>query len=181
MKVLVAEDDQLSSVLMQKLLGNLGHEVFTAANGAEALAILGRQEDLQVVISDWMMPVMDGLELCRRIRARRRFRYTYVLLVTSRGGKQRYLDALEAGADDFIPKPLDPEELAARLRVADRILGLQAEMRQLQGFLSICSYCKNIREGSDRWVPIEQYVSHRADTLFSHGICPRCFAEHFPE
>lgn len=181
MKVLVAEDDQLSSVLMQKLLRNLGHEVFAAANGAEALAMLGRQEDLQIVISDWMMPLMDGIELCRRIRTRRRFRYTYVLLVTSRGGKQRYLDALEAGADDFIPKPLDPDELAARLRVADRILGLQAEMQQLKGLLSICSYCKNIREARERWVPIEQYVSQRADTLFSHGICPRCFAEHFPE
>jgi phosphoserine phosphatase RsbU/P len=181
MKVLIAEDDQLSSVLMQKLLGKLGHEVFATANGAEALEILSRQQDLQVVVSDWMMPVMDGIELCRRIRARRRFRYTYVLLVTSRGGKQRYLDALEAGADDFIPKPLDPEELSARLRVAERILGLQAEMKQLQGLLSICSYCKNIREARDRWVPVEQYVSQRADTLFSHGICPRCSAEHFPE
>jgi DNA-binding response OmpR family regulator len=181
MKILIAEDDRLSSVLMQKLLGTLGHEVFAAANGAEALEILSRQQDLQVVVSDWMMPVMDGIELCRRIRARRRFRYTYLLLVTSRGGKERYLDALEAGADDFIPKPLDPEELSARLRVAERILGLQAEMKQLQGLLSICSYCKNIREARDRWVPVEQYVSQRADTLFSHGICPRCSAEHFPE
>jgi DNA-binding response OmpR family regulator len=181
MKVLIAEDDHLTNVLMQKLLAQLGHEVFATVNGAEALEMLRRQEDLQVVISDWMMPVMDGIELCRRIRARRRFRYTYVLMVTSRGGRQRYLEALDAGADDFIPKPLDVEELSARLRVAERILGLQAEMRQLQGLLSICSYCKNIREAPERWVPIEEFVSQRADTLFSHGICPSCSAEHFPD
>jgi sigma-B regulation protein RsbU (phosphoserine phosphatase) len=181
MKVLIAEDDRLTSVRMQKLLHRLGHEVFATANGAEALEVLGRQDDLQVVISDWVMPVMEGVELCRRIRARRRFRYTYVMLLTSRSGKKSYLEALDAGADDFITKPVDGEELGARLRVAERILGLQAEMRQLQGLLSICSYCKNIREGRDNWIPVERYVSQRADTLFSHGICPTCAAAYFPE
>ena len=111
--------------------------------------MLRRQEDLQVVISDWMMPLMDGIDLCPGSG------------LAAASGIPAY------GADDFIPKPLDPEELIARLRVADRILGLQAEMKQLQGLLSICSCCKNIREGRDRWVPVEQYVSRRADTLSS--------------
>jgi len=134
-----------------------------------------------VVISDWVMPVMDGLQLCRHIRGRQHARYVYVLVVTARRGKKRYLEALEAGADDFIPKPIDAEELGARLRVAERILGLQAQMKQLQGLLSICAYCKNIREDEDTWVPIEQYVSQRAHTMFSHGICPKCAAEHFKD
>jgi sigma-B regulation protein RsbU (phosphoserine phosphatase) len=180
MKVLIAEDERSSSLLMQRLLERQGHEVFAATNGLEALELLGREKELQVVLSDWMMPVMDGIELCRRIRARRRFRYTYVLLATMATGKKSYLEALDAGADDFIPKPIDPEELGARLRVAERILGLQAEMTQLRGLLSICSYCKSIREG-DSWVAVERYVSQRADTLFSHGICPQCAVQYFPE
>src|SRR3954463_9203766 len=163
------------------MLEALGHQVVATANGAEALEQLTRKDDIHVVITDWVMPVMDGLQLCRHIRAREHARYVYVLVVTGRRGKKRYLEALEAGADDFIPKPVDPEELGARLRVAERILGLQAEMKQLQGLLSICAYCKNIRETEQQWVPIEQYVSQRAQTMFSHGICPKCAAEHFKD
>jgi len=181
MKVLIAEDDRTSSLLLRSVLEGLGHEVVAVTNGAEAIEQLTRKDDLQVVISDWVMPVMDGLQLCRHIRGRQHARYVYVLVVTARRGKKRYLEALEAGADDFIPKPIDAEELGARLRVAERILGLQAQMKQLQGLLSICAYCKNIREDDDKWVPIEQYVSQRAHTMFSHGICPNCAAEHFKD
>jgi len=181
MKVLIAEDDRASSMLLRRLLEELGHEVVAVTNGADAIEQLTRKDDLQVVVSDWLMPVMDGLELCERIRARERARYVYVLIVTARRGKKRYLEALEAGADDFIFKPIDAEELGARLRVAERILGLQAQMKQLQGLLSICAYCKNIREDEDTWVPIEQFVSQRAHTMFSHGICPSCAAKHFKE
>jgi len=180
-KVLIAEDDRASSLLLRGLLEGLGHEVVAVSNGADAIEQLTRNDDLQVVISDWIMPVMDGLELCQRIRARERARYVYVLIVTARRGRKRYLEALEAGADDFIFKPLDAEELGARLRVAERILGLQAQMKQLQGLLSICAYCKNIREDENTWVPIEQFVSQRAHTMFSHGICPSCAAKHFKE
>jgi len=180
-KVLIAEDDRASSLLLRELLERLGHEVVAVANGADAVEQLTRKDDLQVVISDWLMPVMDGLELCQHIRGRDRARYVYVLIVTARRGKKRYLEALEAGADDFIFKPIDAEELGARLRVAERILGLQAQMKQLQGLLSICAYCKNIREDETTWVPIEQFVSQRAHTMFSHGICPSCAAKHFKE
>jgi CheY-like chemotaxis protein len=180
-KVLIAEDDRASNVLLRKILEGLGHRVVATANGAEAVEQLTRNDDIQVVITDWMMPIMDGLALCQHIRAREHARYVYVLVVTARRGKKRYVEALEAGADDFIPKPIEPEELGARLRVAERILGLQAEMKQLQGLLSICAYCKNIRESEQNWVPIEQYVSKRAHTMFSHGICPSCVAKHFRE
>ena len=173
MRVLIAEDDRASSLLLRTLLEGLGHEVVTAANGAEAVEQLTRKDDLQVVISDWIMPLMDGIALCRHIRARAHTRYVYVILVTARRGRQKYLQALDAGADDFIRKPIDAEELGARLRVAERILGMQAQMRQLQGLLSICSYCKNIREHDDTWVPVEQYVSQRAHTMFSSSDLSR--------
>src|SRR3954469_7187789 len=163
------------------MLEALGHQVVATANGAEALEQLTRKDDIRVVITDWVMPAMNGLDLCQHIRSREHARYVYVLVVTGRRGKKRYLEALEAGADDFIPKPIDAEELGARLRVAERILGLQAEMKQLQGLLSICAYCKNIRETEQQWVPVEQYISKRAHTMFSHGICPTCAAKHFKE
>ncbi len=180
MIVLIAEDDPVSSRVLQETLLRLRYEYIATANGIEALEALGRHENVNVIISDWMMPGMDGLELFRRVRARRRFRYTYEILLTSRSGKQSYLDALDAGADDFITKPLDPDELGARLLVAQRILGLQEEMRQLQGLLSICFYCRKIREG-ESWTSLEHYVSKRADASFSHGICANCYQTHFPE
>ncbi|MBI4641265.1 MAG: response regulator, partial [Candidatus Tectomicrobia bacterium] len=77
-------------------------------------------------------------------------------------------------ADDFITKPFDEDQLAARLRVAERILGLQEEVKQLEGLLPICSYCKKIRDESDTWVQIEHYIATRTDAFFSHGICPEC-------
>jgi DNA-binding response OmpR family regulator len=99
------------------------------------------------------MPDIDGLELCRRLRAPNRKVYTYIILLTSMTGKNRYLEGLEAGADDFLTKPVDKDELAARLKVGERIIGLQKEMRQMQGLLSICMLCKKIREArsGSRW------------------------------
>ena len=98
---------------LAQLLGALGHEVVTAADGVEAWALLqGRR--VQLVLSDWMMPWMDGLELCRRIRGRAGRPYTYFVLFTGRGGREDRLEALAAGADDFLAKPFDMRELVAR-------------------------------------------------------------------
>jgi len=117
-------------------------------------------------------------ELCRRIRSRPNEPYVYFILVTSRGGKQQYLAGMEAGADDFIAKPVDPDELRARLTVAVRILGLRRELNQLEGLLPICSYCKRIRTEQDEWEPLETYIEKRFETHFTHTICPPCYASH---
>src|SRR5207244_12410029 len=124
------------------------------ADWREASAVL-RVSGFQVVLSAWYMPERDGLELCGHVRARRKQPYIYFLLVTSRGGKQQYLAGMEAGADDFIAKPVDPDELRARLTVAERILGLRKELAQLEVLLPICSYCKRIRNESEEWEPLE--------------------------
>lgn len=131
MKMLVAEDDATSRVILAHVLHQLGHEVLETADGEEAWAAFQR-EHVPLLISDWMMPGLDGLELVRRIRAAGRPRYTYVILLTVLGGKRNYLEAMQAGTDDFITKPFDVDQLHARLRVAERILGLQTELRELE-------------------------------------------------
>jgi DNA-binding response OmpR family regulator len=177
MKVLVAEDDKVSRLVLTTALRKLGHEVVEAEDGREAWRRYQR-ENLQVVITDWMMPNMDGLELSRCIRSEQRSKYTYVIMLTALGGKNSYLEGMDAGADDFITKPFDMEEMNARLRVAERILNLQDEIRQLEGLLPICSYCKRIRTGANSWQPLEIFIADQTDASFSHGVCPECFELH---
>jgi len=172
--VLVVDDDPVTCATLRALLGGAGYAVTIAPDGLEAWEILQR-ERIPVVISDWYMPGLDGTELCRRIRARRQDPYVYFILVTSNGGKERFLAGMDAGADDFITKPVDPDELRARIRVAERILGLRHEVQLLEGLLPICSYCKRIRDDGDRWESLESFIEKRSQAQFSHGICADCF------
>jgi len=128
MNVLIADDDEITRLLLASALTTLGHSVDQAKNGREAWEIWLTGE-YPLIISDWMMPDLDGLAFCRRIRAESRLEYTYLILLTSRSGKTNYLEAMTAGADDFITKPFEKEEFAARIRVAERILGLHANLR----------------------------------------------------
>ncbi|MBM3841353.1 MAG: response regulator, partial [Verrucomicrobia bacterium] len=121
MRILIAEDDTTSRLLLEATLQKLGHEVAAASNGQEAWEAFQR-DYFPVVISDWMMPELDGPTLCRAIRRVHRDNYTMILVLTSLGGRTNYLQAMDAGADDFITKPIDEDQLAARLRVAERIL-----------------------------------------------------------
>jgi DNA-binding response OmpR family regulator len=177
MIVLVVEDDPVSRRVLTGMLASLGHTALVAEDGEAAWqqVVAG---PVDVVVTDWMMPRVDGLELTRRIRARSRERYTWVLLLTALRGRDRFLDAMQAGADDFMSKPVEREELHARLRVAERILGLQKEVKQLEGLLPICAYCKKIRDEGDHWSQVEEYVSRRTEAQFSHGICPDCYDRH---
>lgn len=177
MHLLIAEDEPVTRLQLAAALKGMGHEVTVAGDGQEAWADL-QLGQFAIVISDWQMPEIDGPDLCRRIRARGGERYTYFILVTATGGKQRYLEGMEAGADDFITKPIDLEELRARLNVAERILGLRRHVHQLEGLLPICAYCKRIRGAGENWEPIERYVEARSEAQFSHGYCPECYAKH---
>jgi DNA-binding response OmpR family regulator len=129
MNVLVADDDAVIRLLLNSALTKLGHDVCEATNGLEAWDAWHGGE-FPIVVSDWMMPDIDGLEFCRRIRAERRADYTYIVLLTSRSGKTNYLEAMTAGADDFITKPFEKDALAARVRVAERIIELHASLRR---------------------------------------------------
>jgi len=174
MNVLVAEDDCVSRRVLHRNLTRLGHSVFQACNGVEAWSIL-QQETIRIVVSDWMMPKMNGLDLCRRLRERTDPYYTYFILLTAREGDEDYREAMAASVDDFLTKPLDREELEIRLRVAERIIGFAGQVRQLKDLLPICMYCKKIRDDHDYWEKIEAYIHQHTGTDFSHSICPDCY------
>lgn len=127
MKILIADDDGITRLVLKSALTKLGHEVHEASRGGEAWEAWQRHEH-PLVVSDWMMPDLDGLEFCRRIRAAPHGVSTYIILLTGRSGRANYLAAVTAGADDFITKPLEKAGLVARLRVAERILGLHEDL-----------------------------------------------------
>jgi len=175
--ILIAEDDRTCRLLLRDVLTKLGHSVTSAHDGDAARAAL-QSRHFPLVISDWIMPGCDGLDLCRLVRSGGHAKYTYIILLTSVGGRENFLAAMDAGVDDFIAKPLDREQLAARLRVAERILGLQTTVKALEGLIPICSYCKNVRDDHDYWQQVESYIGSRTDVVFSHAICPSCYDRH---
>lgn len=181
MKVLIAEDDGPGRALLQGALAKLGHTVLTAKDGAEAWELLVR-ENPRIVVSDWMMPRLDGLDLCRRVRARREEAYVYFILLTGQlvGDGNRAL-AVEEGVDDFLTKPLDIEVLRLRLRVAERIVSLTERVRTLEGILPMCAYCRRIRDEKGEYSSLEDLVSAKTSAQFSHGVCPDCAEQHFPD
>ena len=134
MNILVAEDDTVSALILRRALERLGHTVFTASNGEDALSLF-RQQSCSAVVSDWMMPGMDGLELCGRIRALSPERYTYILLLTAKTQREDRLMALAAGVDDFLTKPIDMADLTARIRVAERITNWQRQLQETNASL----------------------------------------------
>jgi diguanylate cyclase (GGDEF)-like protein len=128
MKALIADDDPINRLLLQRCLWQWGYEAVVVADGAKAWDALSAPEAPRLAILDWEMPGIDGEELCRRVRGLARESYTYLLLLTSRDGRDFKLQGLEAGADDYLTKPFDPAELRARLNIGRRILHLQTEL-----------------------------------------------------
>jgi phosphoserine phosphatase RsbU/P len=189
MEILVAEDDLVSRRALEASLGKWGHPVLLVEDGAAAFDVLSRDQSPRLAILDWMMPGMDGPTVCRQVRAISGRPAPYLILLTARGATEDRVAGLEAGADDYISKPFDRAELRARINVGLRMLALQRSLadrvaeleqalksvRQLQGLLPICSYCKRIRTDGNYWQRVEEYISAHSDAQFSHGICPGCF------
>ena len=178
LKILAVEDDPVARKILVQALRRLGYDdVSEARDGMEALALL-EKEPARVIVSDWIMPGMDGLELCRQIRARVKSEYVYFILLTSREADiENQREATEAGVDDFLVKPLDLQELWMRLRVAERILRYATQVQQLEAFLPICSYCKKVRDDQNYWQQIEGYINARTGSEFSHSVCPDCYKQ----
>jgi sigma-B regulation protein RsbU (phosphoserine phosphatase) len=132
-------------------------------------------EPVRIVVSDWMMPEMNGLDLCRHVRERADGNYTYFILLTARQGEDDYREAMAAGVDDFLARPLERQELMIRVMVAKRIIKFATQARQLKMLLPICMYCKKVRNDNDCWEKIDEYIHQNTGTDFSHGVCPDCY------
>jgi sigma-B regulation protein RsbU (phosphoserine phosphatase) len=188
MQILIAEDEPVSRRLLVKTLEQWGYEVVICEDGTSAWNALQAPDAPNIAVLDWMMPGMDGPEICRGVRESGAARQPYLMLLTSRTRMQDVVAGLKAGADDYLTKPVDREELEARLSVATRVVQLQqrladrvveleeaiSRVRQLQGLLPICAYCKRIRDDQNYWNQVESYIAEHLDVRFSHGICPSC-------
>ena len=192
MKILIAEDDRTSRLLLEAILRKGEFEVVAASNGQEAWEAMQAADPPPLAVIDWVMPKMDGLELCRKIREAAALAATYVIFLTGKRYKDFLVEGLDGGANDYIRKPFDRQELLARVRVGERVITLQNELKKrvqelqeavahiktLQGLLPICSYCKKIRNDRNYWQQVESYIGERSDVSFSHGICPDCYETH---
>jgi len=190
LKILIADDECVSLSMLEGLLTDWGHEVVAVSDGMAAWQALHGADAPPLAILDWDMPELDGVEVCGRLRAVPSSKPPYILLVTAKGGKQNIVSGLQAGANDYLTKPFDPDELRARVNVGISMLELQhnlaervrdlelalAHVRQLKGLLPICCYCKKIRDDHDYWQQLEGYFLSHSDLKFSHGICPDCLA-----
>jgi DNA-binding response OmpR family regulator len=147
MKVLIADDDAVSRYILQEILQTLGYDVTTCKDGSEAWETYLAGE-FRLVISDWMMPKVDGLEFCRRIRELNRPEYSYFILQTSLHEKEDLLAGLEFGADNYLLKPFDSNDLKIRLKIANRVLALQTNVQALQQTVSDCPVCADEHEAN---------------------------------
>jgi len=194
-RVLIAEDNETSRLILQSLLAKWGYEVVATRDGAEAWAVLQSENPPRLAIMDWMMPEMDGAEVCRRLREVSAGQPFYVIILTALGRKEDIVSGLEAGADDYLTKPFNREELRARLQVGERVIALQtalaqraqeleeaiAHIRTLQGILPICMHCHRIRNDEQSWQKVEHYIEAHSNAQFSHGLCPECLEKYYPE
>jgi len=190
MHILIAEDDPVTGEILARTLQRWNYNTMLVVDGAQAWDRLRLATDPTLAILDWMMPGMDGPDVCRRVRQELPLANMYLLLVTARESRGDMVAGLDAGADDYIVKPFDPEELRARVAVGVRVLGLQQKLgervaelqaalsnvKKLHGLLPICSYCKRIRGDDQYWQQSEEYIAEHSETQFNHRICPACYA-----
>jgi sigma-B regulation protein RsbU (phosphoserine phosphatase) len=189
MRILIAEDDRVSRSVLETMLRKWHHEVLVTCDGQAAWEVLQRDDAPKLAVLDWMMPQLDGPEVCQRVRALARPDPTYLILLTAKQLKEDIVQGLDSGADDYVTKPFDRQELQSRVRVGERVVALQhsltdrvreletalAQVKQLNGLLPICCYCKSIRDDHDYWQGVENYIASHSEAHFSHGICPKCW------
>jgi sigma-B regulation protein RsbU (phosphoserine phosphatase) len=194
MRILIAEDEPISRRLLETTLTKAGHDVAAVVDGIRALDSI-QKEVPDILITDWMMPELDGLELCRRLRGLELPSYVYVIVLTALTQKENITQGLDAGADDYITKPFDRTELLARVRAGERVVKLErslreknkelsealAQVKELKGLLPICMFCKKIRKDKNYWQQVEEYLAEHTDADFSHSLCPECLEEHYPD
>lgn len=191
MKILIADDSRTVLGVLRTAMEKWGYEVVEAPDGREALRILLGKDAPRLAVLDWVMPGLTGPEVCRRIREFENESPPYLILLTVMGESRDVVAGFAAGADDYLAKPFDSDELRARVHVGFRVLKMQERLRhqvtelqealdnvqRLEGMLPICSYCKKVRDDHDYWQQVETYMSKHAGVQFTHGICPDCIGK----
>ncbi len=191
MKILIADDDESTRLLLTSALTNWDYEVTSAEDGDQALALLSEEGSPSMAVLDWMMPGLDGPEVCRRVRALEGGHSRYLLLLTARSGMNDVVQGLDAGANDYVVKPFVAEELKARLAVgrrvvelqdslARRITELQEALDHVKQLIPICMHCHKIRNDEEIWERVDHYLVQRGGLEFTHSLCPECLEKHYP-
>lgn len=192
--ILIVDDLPRNLQVLAVLLDKAGYRVSMAMDGAQALAMVGR-EPPDLILLDVMMPGLDGLEVCRRLKADDATREIPVIFLTAKAELEDLQEGFKIGAVDYLTKPFRGGELLARVAthvslrqalVRERELRRSleeslAQVRTLSGLLPICAKCKKIRDDNGYWNQIETYLSAHAPVDFTHGICPECSREMYPE
>ncbi|HTY63246.1 MAG TPA: response regulator [Acidobacteriota bacterium] len=195
MRMLIAEDDLVSRRMLEIVLRNWGYDAISASRGDEAYAVLQNPDRPGIAILDWIMPGMSGVDICRKLRDEKSPNPVYIILLTALGDKSSVVTGLQSGADDYVTKPFDADELKARIRVGERVIDLRdrlatqvrelesalAHVKVLQGILPICAHCHSIRNDRESWLKMEEYIESNSGAQFSHGICPSCLEKYYPE
>ena len=193
MRVLIVDDDPTTLQIVEHTLLAAGYEVDLAPDGEAAWDALEATHH-RIVLTDWLMPRLSGLELVERVRSDPDRPYAYLIMLTVKEALPDLVQALDAGADDYLTKPFRPEELLARIRAGERMVELHDrledrihrleealdEVRRLRGLLPICMVCHKIRDDKNYWHQLEFYLKTHAGLEFTHGMCPDC-AERWKE
>jgi DNA-binding response OmpR family regulator len=189
LQVLVADDEPVSRAVVGAMLKKAGYPVVFAPDGEQAWQHLDCDAPPSLAVLDWEMPGLQGPEIVERIRGRQTPTPTYVILLTSRDSSTDIVRGLRAGADDYVTKPANEEELIARVNVGVRVVQLQqalaervrsleealANVKALQTLLPMCAYCKSIRNDQNYWEKVETYFTQHSNVSFTHSYCPNCY------
>jgi len=188
-KVLIAEDEFTTRMMVQVCLENWGYRVESVTNGVDALRVLQKPEAPHIAILDWEMPELNGVEVCRKVKEMNAETPPYVILLTGRDSKADIVKGFDAGADDYMTKPFNDNELRARVRVAERLVRTQsslsetvAELRDalnqlemLESGIALCGSCKKVYNiDDDQWHGFEDILEYGADPRFVRATCPAC-------
>lgn len=192
MKILIAEDNLTQQLMLKSTFAELGYVPVVTGNGLVACEIMLKPDAPKLAIIDWLMPGMEGVDVCRKIREAKFYDPPYLIILTARNKTEDIVKGLKAGANDYIVKPYHVEELRVRIGVGRRVVELQAmltgrikeleaaraHIETLQGVLPICTYCKKIRDDKQYWQQVEAYLTDHSQAQFSHAVCPDCYKKH---
>ncbi len=195
MKILIVEDDLSTRNTLSSILSKCGHDVSAVSSGEEAWTVTRQPDTPRLVLLDWLMPGLSGLDLCKRIRSTDSDNPFYIIMLTVKDNKEDIVEGLDTGTDDYITKPFYPEELRARINAGSRIIDMQNRLlshakdlqnsldhiKTLQGILPICSFCKKVRNDKNYWQQVDDYIAAHTNAHVTHSICPECMKTHYPD